>query len=123
MNIQKQDVISVIITLLLLAIWYGTLIMFNYPLISALILWIGMIVLSIIYYYFYKKAKRNTKVFKIRFIVSAIPIYPVLIYYIYSISIGEDLPKNLILIPFIVVFAMLILNALVVFYYNSKNLS
>ena len=121
MDIQKEEMISVIITLLLLATWYFTLILFNHPLISVLILWTGMIVLSIIYSYSYKKKKRNMKILKVRFLVSAVPIYPVLIYYIYNLSIGEGLPKNLILLPFFVVFSMLILNSLVVYIYDKKK--
>jgi len=120
MDIKIEDAVSVLITLLLLAVWYTTLIIFNYPLISVLILWIGMIILSIIYYYVYKKKKRDTKIFKIRFLVSAVPIYPVLIYYVYSLSVGEGLPKELKLLPFFVVFTMLILNASVVYIYDKK---
>jgi len=103
MDIKIEDAVSVLITLLLLAVWYSTLIIFNYPLISVLILWIGMITL-----------------FKIRFLVSAVPIYPVLIYYVYSLSVGEGLPKELKLLPFFVVFTMLILNASVVYIYDKK---
>ena len=121
MDIKIEDAVSVLITLLLLAVWYTTLIIFNYPLISVLILWIGMIILSIIYYYVYKKKKRDTKIFKIRFLVSAVPIYPVLIYYVYSLSIDKGLPRELRLLPFFVVFTMLILNASVVYIYDNKN--
>ena len=121
MDIKIEDAVSVMVTLLLLAVWYYTLIIFNYPLISVLILWIGMITLSIIYYYVYKKKKRDMKIFKIRFLVSAVPIYPVLIYYVYSLSIGKGLPKELRLLPFFVVFTMLILNAIVVYIYDKKN--
>ena len=121
MKIENEDVISVIITLLLLIIWYFTLQLFNYPLISVSILWVGMIVLSIIYFFIYKKKKRNMKIFKIRFLVSAVPIYPVLIYYVYSLSIGEGLPSELRLLPFLIGFSMLSLNALVVYIFHRKN--
>ena len=115
MDIQNEDYISIIITLLLLAIWFFTLLIYNYPLLSVSILWIGMILLSIVYTYIYKKRNRDMKVLKIRFIVSAVPIYPILAYYVYSLSIGEGLPSELRLLPFFVVFAMLILNAIVVY--------
>ena len=121
MNIQKEDVISVIVTLLLLGVWFITLSIYNTPLISVLILWIGMIILSIVYFYIYKKKDRDMRIFKIRFLVSALPIYPVLIYYVYSISIGGGLPDELRLIPFFVIFVMLLLNASVVYYYDKKN--
>lgn len=120
MEIHKDDTISVIITLLLLLVWYVTLTIFNYPLISIAILWTGMILLSIVYFYIYKKKKRDMKIFKTRFIVSALPIYPVLGAYVYFLIVGEGLPGQLRLIPLFVVFAMLILNASVVYYYSKK---
>jgi LPXTG-motif cell wall-anchored protein len=121
MNIEKEDVISVIVTLLLLGVWFITLSIYNYPLISVLILWIGMIILSIAYFYVYKKKNKDNRIFKIRFLVSAVPIYPVLIYYVYSISIGNGLAGKLRFIPFFVIFLMIILNASVVYYYDKKN--
>lgn len=121
MDIQKEDIASVIITLFLLLIWYSTLVLFNLPLVSILILWIGMIILSVVYSYVYKKKKRNMKILKIRFMVSAVPIYPVLIYYVYSLSIGEGLPSELKLIPFFVVLTMLILNASVVYIFDKRT--
>jgi hypothetical protein len=80
-----------------------------------------MIILSIVYFYIYKKKDRDMRIFKIRFLVSALPIYPVLIYYVYSISIGDGLPGELRLIPLFVIFVMLLLNASVVYYYDKKN--
>jgi len=121
MKIQKEDIISVIVTIILLAVWFITLLIYNYPLISVLILWIGMIILSIVYFYIYKKKNRDMRIFKIRFLVSAVPIYPVLIYYVYSISIGDGLPGELRFIPFFIIFVMLILNASVVYYYDKKK--
>jgi len=121
MNIQTEDIISVIITLSLLAIWFLTLIIFNYPLISVSILWIGMITLSLVYHYVYKKKNRDMRIFKIRFMVSALPIYPILAYYVYSLIVGDGLPHQLRLIPFFIIFAMLFLNASVMYYFDKKN--
>ena len=121
MKIENEDVISVIITLLLLIIWYFTLQLFNYPLISVSILWVGMIVLSIAYFFIYKKKKRDMKIFKIRFLVSAVPIYPILACYVYSLIVGDGLRSQLRLIPFFVIFIMLILNASVVYFFDKKS--
>lgn len=123
MDIQKEDIISVIITLLLLLIWYLTLNLFNLPLISISILWIGMISLSLVYYYVYKKKSRDMRIFKIRFMVSALPIYPILAYYVYSLIVDGSLPDQLRLIPFFVIFAMLILNVIVVYIFDKKRYS
>ena len=121
MNIQKEDIISVIVTLLLLGVWFITLSIYNYPLMSVLILWIGMIILSIVYFYIYKKKNRDMRIFKIRFLVSAVPIYPILAYYVYSLIVGDGLPSQLSLIPFFVIFIMLILNASVVYFFDKKS--
>jgi len=121
MDIQIEDITSVIITLFLLEIWYITLKSFNYPLISISILWVGMIILSLVYSYVYKKKKRDMRILKIRFMVSAVPIYPILAYYVYSLIVGKGLPNELKLIPFFVIFTMLILNASVVYIFHKRK--
>ena len=121
MDVQREDIISVILTLALLAVWFVTLLLYNNPLVSVSLLWIGMIVLSIVYIIIYKRKKREMKILKIRFLVSAVPVYTVLIYYIYNLSIGEGLPKYLTFLPFFIVFLMLILNAIVVYIYSGRS--
>jgi len=120
MEIEKEDIISVIITLCLLLVWYLTLILFNYPLVSISILWVGMIVLSIIYYIVYKKKKRNMKILKIRFFASALPIYPTLALYVYMLINGKQLSGIFRLIPIGIIGIMLLLNAVVVYFYTKK---
>ncbi len=120
MDVQREDIVSVIITLILLVIWYLTLKLLNYPLVSISILWTGMIILSIVYFYIYKKRNRDMKIFKIRFLVSAIPIYPILGVYVYFLINGEDLPNQFRLLPFFVIILMLILNASVVYIFSKK---
>ena len=122
MEIEREDIISVIVTLFILEIWYLTLLVFDRPLASILILWAGMISLTFVYTYIYKKKKRDMKLLKTRYMVSAVPIYPVLGYYVYLILTGEKLSGNIRLIPFFVIFAMLFLNALVVYIYGRKNI-
>ncbi len=120
MEIEKEDVISVIITLCLLLVWYLTLILFNHPLISISILWVGMIVLSIVYYIVYKKKKRNMRILKIRFLVSALPIYPALGFYVYMLLNGKQLSGIFRLLPTGIIGIMLLLNAVVVYFYTRK---
>jgi len=116
MDIRKEDTASVIITLCLLLIWYITLVIFNYPLLSVSILWSGMILLSIIYYFVYRKNKRDMKIFKMRFFVSAIPIYPALAFYVYMLLSGRQISGVLRLLPIGIIGTMLILNASVVYF-------
>ena len=120
MEIKKEDIISVIVTLFLLLVWYLTLTLFNYPLISLLILWIGMIVLSIVYFFVYRKKKRDMRIFKIRFFVSAVPIYSALVFYVYILITGKGVSGVLSLMPVFIIGTMLILNAGVVYFYSKR---
>jgi hypothetical protein len=120
MEIQKEDAVSVIITLCLLLVWYLTLILFNYPLISISILWVGMIVLSITYYVVYKKKKRDMRIITIRFFVSAVPIYSALVFYVYILLNGKGVSGGLRLLPVGIIGTMLFLNAGVVYFYSRR---
>jgi len=118
MNIEKEDIVSVIITLCLLFVWYLTLNLFNYPLLSISLLWIGMIILSITYYAVYRKKKRDMKILKIRFFVSAVPIYFALGFYVYIILCDKNAFGYFRLLPIGIIGTMLLLNASVVYIYS-----
>ena len=120
MDIEKEDAVSVIITLCLLITWFITLISFNYPLISLSILWVGMVVLSIIYYIVYRKKKRDMRILKIRFFVSVIPIYSALAFYVYILLYERDISGGFRLLPIGIIGTMLLLNASVVYYYSRR---
>jgi hypothetical protein len=119
-DIPKEDRVSVIIILCLLFVWYSTLMLFNYPLISISILWAGMIVLSIIYYVIYSKKKRDMRIFKIRFFVSAVPIYPALVFYVYILLNGKEVSGSFRLLPIGIIGTMLLLNAIVIYFYSRR---
>ena len=121
MDAQREDYLSVMLTLLLLFLWFSTLVFFNIPIFSIILLWTGMIILSLIYTYIYKKNGRDMKTLKIRFVVSAFPIYPIFIFYIYQLTTMQTIPQSLRLLPFFVVFSMLTLNALVVYITQRKK--
>ena len=121
MDVQKEDVVSVIVTVCLLFVWYITLVFFHTPLISLGILWVGMIVLSITYYFIYRKNKRDMRIFRTRFFVSAIPIYSALVVYVYLLLYGTEVSGGFRLMPIGIIGTMLLLNALVVYYYSRKT--
>jgi peptidoglycan biosynthesis protein MviN/MurJ (putative lipid II flippase) len=120
MDIQKEDIVSVIITLCLLLTWYLTLISFNYPLISISILWVGMIVLSIVYYVVYRKKKRDMRILKTRFFVSVVPIYSALVFYVYLLLYEKEISGGFRLLPIGIIGTMLFLNASVVYFYSRR---
>ena len=121
MEIKREDIISVAITFCLLAIWFITLIVFNRPLVSVILLWGGMILLSIVYYFDYRNKQRNMKIFKVRFLVSAIPIYPALAIYVYNVATGTVVTGWFRFMPIGIVCTMLALNAAVVYYYTRST--
>jgi hypothetical protein len=121
MEIKSEDIISVIITLCLLAAWYVTLTVFDRPLLSVSLLWSGMIILSLVYYFVYRWKKRDMKIFKTRFLVSAIPIYPALALYIYTLLTGTKVTGIYRLLPIGIIGVMLLLNALVVYWYTGRK--
>jgi hypothetical protein len=121
MNIQNEDIIFGLIILALLLIWYLSLILFDYPLMSIIFLWTGMIIISLLYVRVYRRTKRDIKVLRKRFFASAIPIYPMLIYYIYKLVLEGNLPQEQKYLPFFIVMTMLFLNAVVLYFYEVRN--
>lgn len=121
MDVQKEDMASVVITLCILFIWFITLVLFNYPLLSLLFLWMGMIILSLIYYLVYRKKKRDMRIFKIRFLVSVIPIYSALAFYVYIILNGKGAPGIVRFMPIGIIGTMLLLNAGVVYWFSRRK--
>lgn len=121
MDVQKEDMASVIITLCLLATWFITLLLYNHPLLSLLILWVGMILLSIIYTIVYWKKKRDMRIFKIRFLVSVVPIYSALLFYVYVLLYGKDTPGFVRYLPIGIIGTMLLLNATVVYWFSRQK--
>ena len=120
MDIQKEDTVSVIITFCLLLIWYVTLISFDYQFLSISILWVGMIVLTIIYCIIYHKKKRDMRILKTRFFVSVVPIYSALVFYVYILLYGKEISGSFRLLPIGIISTMLLLNASVVYFYSRR---
>lgn len=121
MDIQREDIASVLITLGLLFVWYLTLVFFNYPLFSIGLLWIGMTVLSLVYFMVYRRKKRDMRIFKMRFVVSVIPIYSALLFYVYILLNGKEVSGVIRLMPIGIIGTMLLLNASVVYYYTGRK--
>lgn len=121
MDIQREDVVSVLVTFCLLLIWYVTLVSFNYPLLSLFILWGGMIILTIVYFVVYRNKKRDMKILKVRFLVSALPIYSALGFYVYLLLEGKHVSGVVRLLPIGIIGTMLLLNAGVVYYYTRNT--
>jgi hypothetical protein len=120
MKIENEDIIFGILALVLLGIWLLTLLIFESALASIAFLWTTMILLSLLYVYVYRKRKRNMKILRRRFFVSAIPLYPMLIYYVYKIIIEHNLPEEQKFLPLFIVFMVLILNGIVLYVYEIK---
>ena len=121
MKIEIEDIIFGTLALISIAIWFFSLILFDFPLLSIIFLWVSMILISILYIYVYKQKKRDIKILRIRFYVSGIPIYPMMIYYIYKLVIDGGLPKNQEFLPLFVLLPALALNGTILYFYEMRK--
>lgn len=121
MKIEIEDIVFGSLALISLAIWYFMLILTNLPLLSIIFLWSAMILISLLYIFIYRKKKRNKKILRIRFLVSGLPIYPTMIYYIYKIVFDNGIPKDQKFLPLFVLLPALFLNGIILYFYEIRK--
>jgi hypothetical protein len=121
MKIESEDIIFGLLALISVVIWFVSLILFDYPLISIIFLWTSMIIISLLYIIVYRKRKRDLKILRIRFIVSGIPIYPTMIYYIYKLIFDKGLSKEQEYLPLFVILPALFLNGIILYLYDIRK--
>lgn len=121
MKIKIEDIVFGSLALISIGIWYFMLVLSYSPLISIIFLWVAMISISILYIYVYNKENRDKKILRIRFLVSGIPIYPTMIYYIYKIVFDNGIPKDQKLLPLFVLMPALFLNGIILYLYEIKK--
>ena len=123
MGLEKEDRMSLIVTFILLAVWFITLTLFDLQLLGIVTLWSGMITLSIVYYFIYSRKKRNMKILKYRFLGSTVLIYPVLFYYVFILLERGVIVGSFRFLPFFIIFSMLLINSLIIYYFKiiKKN--
>jgi len=121
MKIKIEDIIFGTLAVLSIGIWYFILVISNSPLISIIFLWVAMFSISLLYIYVYKNKKRDKKILRIRFLVSGIPIYPMMIYYIYKIVFDSGIPKDQKFLPVYVLLPALFLNGIILYFYEIKK--
>jgi len=118
MKIESEDIVFGSLALISLAIWFFSLIFFNYPLISIIFLWSSMIIISVLYIVVYRRRKRNLKILRIRFLLSGIPLYPTMIYYVYKLVFDNGLPKEQEFLPLFVLLPALFLNGIILLFFD-----
>ena len=121
MKIYYLDIVFGSFALLTLIIWFITLNIYDNQVLSFLFLWITMLLISVFYVFFYKKSKRKMKILRIRFLLSGIPLYPVMIYFIYRIIIDNGISYEQRFFPLFIMFPALFLNGIALYYYELKN--
>jgi hypothetical protein len=121
MKIEIEDVIFGSLALISLTIWYFILILTNMPLMSIIFLWSSMILISVLYIIVYRKKNRDKKILRIRFLVSGIPIYPTMIYYIYKIVFNDGIPKDQKFLPLYVLLPALFLNGIILYFFEMRK--
>ena len=121
MKIEIEDVIFGSLALVSLAVWYFLLNLTNLPLMSIIFLWTSMILISVLYIIVYRRHDRDKKILRIRFLVSGIPIYPTMIYYIYKIIFDNGIPKEQKFLPLYVLLPALFLNGIILYFFELKE--
>jgi len=121
MKIEIEDIVFGSLALISIIIWFLSLLIFEYPLISIVFLWASMILISLLYIYFYKKNNRNIRILRLRFVVSGIPIYPTMIYYVYKLVFGNGLSEDQKFLPIFILFPALILNGVILYVYEIRR--
>jgi hypothetical protein len=121
MKIEIEDVIFGTLALISLAVWYFLLILTDKPLMSIIFLWSSMILISVLYIVVYRRKNRDKKILRIRFLVSGIPIYPTMIYYIYKIVFDNGIPKEQKFLPLFVLLPALFLNGIILYFYEMRK--
>jgi len=121
MKIEIEDVIFGSLALISLAVWYYLLILTNMPLMSIIFLWSSMILISVLYIIVYRRKNRDKKILRIRFLLSGIPIYPTMIYYIYKIVFESGIPKDQKFLPLYVLLPALFLNGIILYFFEMRK--
>ncbi len=121
MKIEIEDIIFGSLALISLAVWYFLLILTDKPLMSIIFLWSSMILISVLYIVVYRRKNRDKKILRIRFLVSGIPIYPTMIYYIYKIVFDNGIPQEQKFLPLFVLLPALFLNGIILYFYEMRK--
>ena len=121
MKIETEDIVFGALALVALGIWFLTLIIFDSPIHSILLLWVTMSPISMLYTYFYKKNNRDMKILRMRFLASSIPVYPLIIYYVYRLIFDNELPGEYRFLPIFILFPALVLNSTVLYFYEIRK--
>lgn len=80
-----------------------------------------MILISVLYIIVYRRRGRDKKILRIRFLVSGIPIYPTMIYYIYKIVFDNGIPREQKFLPLFVLIPALFLNGIILYIYEIRK--
>ncbi len=127
MKIEIEDLVFGSLALVALVIWLLLILIFDFLLIAIIFLWISMISISLLYIYFYKKNNRNIKLLRLRFLISGIPIYPMMIYYIFILIVNNELTSGQRFLPLFVLVPSLVLNGSILYIWelrkNDKSIS
>lgn len=121
MKIEIEDLVFGSLAFISLLIWFLIILISNLLLLAIIFLWISMILISLLYIYFYKKNNRNIKLLRVRYIISGIPIYPTMIYYIFSLIVNGELSKGQRFLPFFVLFPSLIINGIILYIWEIRR--
>ena len=121
MEIENEDIIFGSIAVVVLCIWLLTLLTFDSAVAIMIIIWPTMFLITIFYVYVYRKRKRDIRILRKRFFVSAIPVYPVIIIYVSKIFFEHEILEQYKFLPFLLISSALVLNGTVLYFLEIRK--
>ena len=121
MEVEIEDVVFFFSVIFILALFLFINNILDYVLQSLVLLWIGLSSLILSHTYIYIRKKRDLKIEKLRFLISIVPTYIILIYLSRSQFFELNVPKNENIVLVVLIVLLLILSAIAENYVKRKK--
>ena len=121
MDVEIEDVVFFFSVICILALFLFINNILDYVLQSLIFLWIGLTILIVSHTYVYINKKRDIRIEKLRFLLSIVPIYIILIYLSRSEFLKLKVSKNENIILAVIVVLLLIISAIAENYEKKNN--
>jgi len=122
MKVEIEDAIFFLSVICILILFLFINNILDYVLQSLLLLWIGLSILILTHTYIYIRKRRDLKIEKLRFIISIVPTYIILLYLSRSEILKLNVSKNENIILAVLIVLLLIISAIAENYVKRKKL-
>jgi hypothetical protein len=110
MDLEPEDWVAASGGFSLLVTWFTLLTFFKQDTLALWVFWIGLSILSAWYSITYFRKKRDKRLYKIRFVFSAMPNYIAFGIYGYSLLAGIDISASYRFLPIYIITCLFVVN-------------